>query len=289
MNAMTPLVRSLEPATAGGKPADITVRDMRFARDGRLRRWWMGGDPVATAWFTSLSATFPRGEAYFIESVKAHREGAPPELLEEIRKFIIQEVNHTREHVVLNRIASDAGYDIAKIDKRVEEDMKLLEGRPKILDLASTMALEHFTAMFAHELLRRPEHLKGADAEMVALWRWHAVEEIEHKAVAYDTWLHATKGWSRFRRWKVKSILMLLVTKNFLQHRIEDALDLLAQDGLTGWKIKLRLAHFLLVRPGVVSRIFPAWVSYFLPGFHPWNLDDRYLIEAADKELARRA
>lgn len=286
---MTPLARSLEPATAGGKSAEITVRDMRFARDGRLRRWWMGGDPVATAWFTSLSATFPRGEAYFIESVKAFRDGAPPELLEEIRKFIIQEVNHTREHIVLNRIASDAGYDIAKIDKRVEEDMKLLEGRPKILDLASTMALEHFTAMFAHELLRHPEHLKGADAEMIALWRWHAVEEIEHKAVAYDTWLHATKDWSRWQRWKVKSIIMALVTKNFLQHRIQDALDLLAQDGLKGWKIKLRLAHFLLVSPGVVSRIFPAWVSYFLPGFHPWNLDDRYLIEAADKELARRA
>lgn len=244
----------------------------------------MNGDPVATAWFTALSGTFPRGEAFFIEAVKAHREGVPPRLAEHIRKFIVQEANHTREHLALNRIAADAGYDMAGIDRRVEELLEMTRGRPPIVDLASTMALEHYTAMMAHEFLARPEHFAGADPDVAALWRWHAVEEIEHKAVAYDTWLHATRGWSRWKRWKVKSLTMLIVTKHFLSHRVADTLELLAQDGLTGWRVKLRLAAYLLWRPGVLRRIFPQWVRYFLPGFHPWNHDDSALIAGTATE-----
>lgn len=278
-------------APASRTPADlvITVRDRRFGRDGKRPRWWLGGDPVATAWFNALSGTFPRGEAFFIEAVKAHRDGVPPALAEDIRKFVVQEVNHTREHVAFNRIAAEAGYDMARIDRRVAELLGLLEGRPKILDLASTMALEHFTAMFAHEFLKRPELFAGGEPEATALWRWHAIEEIEHKAVAYDTWRHATRQWSRWKRWKVKSLMMLVVTKNFVLHRVQDTLDLLAQDGLSGWRIKARLARYLLGRNGILRVIVPAWLSYFLPGFHPWNVDDRALIAKAQAELEATA
>ncbi len=265
---------------------DITVRDLRFLRGSAPRRWWLNGDPIATAWFTALSGTFPRGEAFFVESVKAHREGVPPQLDSQIRDFIIQEVNHSREHLALNRLASAAGYDMARIDRRVEESMGLLKGRPVILDLASTMALEHFTAMMAHEFLDHPQHFAGSDPEVANLWRWHAIEEIEHKAVAYDTWLHATRGWSRWKRWKVKALIMSLVTRNFIRHRVADTLDLLAQDGLTGAGVKWRLFAFLFWKPGVLRRIFPAWLAYYLPGFHPWNADDRNLIATAERELA---
>ena len=279
----------LDTEVRGGKlpPVGITIRDLRFLRGAQPQRWWLGGDPFATAWFTALSATFPRGEAFFIEAVKAHREGVSPQLAEQIRAFIVQEVNHSREHLALNRIAEAAGYDLAGIDRHVSELLGQLDGRPAILNLASTMALEHFTAMMAHEFLAHPEHIAGADPEVTALWRWHAIEEIEHKAVAYDTWLHATRDWSRWKRWRVKSMLMLLVTKNFLSHRIRDALGLLAQDRITGAPAKWRLMAFLLWQPGVLRRIFPSWLAYFLPGFHPWNTEDRELIARAEGELGK--
>lgn len=284
MNA--PARIDLERASATPADLDITVRDRRFARELKPRRWWMNGDPVATAWFNALSATFPRGEAFFIESVKAFRDGAPPKLEAEIRAFVKQEINHTREHIVFNKLAEDSGYDVAFIDRRVKEMLEMLDGRPKFLDLASTMALEHFTAMLGHELLKNPVYLDGADGDLGELWKWHAIEEIEHKGVAYDTWLHATRGWSRFRRWRVKSLMMLLVTKNFIKHRVEDTLNLLAQDGLTGAKWKWRLLTYLVVSPGFLRRIFPAWCAFFLPGFHPWNQDDRALIGKSDSEFS---
>ena len=290
MNSTLALAPALEPTVVDRKvptPANlsITVRDRRFGRDSKRSRWWLNDDPVATAWHNALSATFPRGEAFFIESVKAHRDGAPPRLAEEIRAFVKQEINHTREHVAFNRAATEAGYDIAAIDRKVEEMLALIKGRPAILNLAATMALEHYTAMRAQQFLANPAHFAGAEQEAADMWRWHSIEEIEHKGVAYDTWLHATREWSRWKRWKVKSLLMVLVTGRFFKNRIADTLDLLAQDGLTGAKWKWKLAAYLLWKPGIVRQIFPAWLAYFLPGFHPWNHDDRALIGKHDSEF----
>ena len=271
---------------AAPTPGDltITVRDERFNRSTTPRRWW-AGEPFGTAWHNALSATFPRGEAFFIEAVKAHREGADPQLAEEIRAFVKQEINHTREHIAFNRLAEDHGYDIKAIDKRVADMLAMFKGRPEYLNLASTMALEHYTAMMAAEFLGNPAHFKDADPEVRAMWEWHSIEEIEHKGVAYDTWNHATKDWSPWRRYKIRSLMMLIVTARFFKHRWEDTIELLAQDGITGWKAKWGLFKYLTVKPGVVRRIFPAWLAYFKPGFHPWDHDDRALIGKYEGEF----
>ena len=283
---LSPRVR---PSKGSPTPADlaITIRDQRFGRQASPARWWLNGDPIATAWHNALSATFPRGEAFFIESVKAHRDGAPPRLAADIRAFVKQEINHTREHIAFNKASVDAGYQLTAIDRRVAESLDLTRSRPAIVSLAVTMALEHYTAMMAHEFLANPRHFAGAQAESADMWRWHAAEEIEHKGVAYDTWLHATRGWSRWKRWHVKSLMMLIVTRDFISNRVEDALELLAQDGLTGTRVKWRLAAYLLIAPGIFRRVFPAWLGYFLPGFHPWKHDDRALIGSYDSEFSQ--
>ena len=291
MNAPSFLVppgEGVAPAATSAKAESgaLVVRDLRFGRATRPGRWWLARDPVATAWHNALSATFPKGEAFFIESIKACRDGAPPRLAAEIRDFVKQEINHTREHLAFNRAALDAGYDFSRIDAHVDAMLGLTRGRRPEVNLAATMALEHFTAMFAHEFLANPTHFAGGETEVARMWRWHAIEEIEHKGVAFDTYLHATRAWPARRRWVLRCLMMLIVTKNFLVHRFIDALDLLAQDGITGWRAKGRLLAYLTVRPGVLRRIVPAWLSYFKPGFHPWDHDDRALIAQAERELA---
>ena len=186
-------------------PADLTItpRDRRFGRDVGPTRLWHGGGVAATAIYNALSATFPTGEAFFVDSVRAFRDGAPPKLAEEIKAFTTQEVIHSREHLAFNRRATDGGYDLSKLQNRVDERLAMTKSKPPIVSLAATMALEHFTAILAHQLLATPAHLAGADSEAAELWRWHAAEEIEHKGVAYDTWLHATRAWPNYKRWKV--------------------------------------------------------------------------------------
>ena len=265
-------------------PIDLTItpRDRRFGRDEATPRWWHGGDPYGTALYNALSATFPVGEAFFVESVRNFRDGADDRLAGEIKAFTTQEVIHSREHLAFNRRAIDAGYDLSELDVRVEKRLALLRSKPPIASLAATMALEHFTAILAHELLADPRHLAGADPATADLWRWHASEEIEHKGVAYDTWLHATKAWPRSKRWKVKAKVMMLVTRNFVVDRTAGALELLRQDGITGPKAWAGLCWYMWVRPGMMRKIFAAWAKFFLPGFHPWNEDDRALIADYD-------
>ncbi len=274
--------------TTAKTPIDLTItpRDRRFGRDLAQKRWWLNGNPIGSAFHNALSITFPRGEAFFVESVKSFRDGTPPKLAAEIRSFITQEVMHSREHVSFNKRVSEAGYKIDHLEQIVIDTLALTKGRPEILNLAVTMALEHYTAIMAQMMLADDKMFAGADTELADMWRWHAIEEIEHKGVAYDTWLHATRDWTRGKRWRVKTIMMLIVTQRFWTKRWSGTLDLLSQDGITGWKAKARLAWYLVGTPGVLRRLFLPWAAFLLPGFHPWNHDDRALIGKYDSDFA---
>lgn len=267
-------------------PADLTIvpRDLRFGRGSAIRRWWLADNPYATAFYNALSVTFPKGEGFFVDSVRAFRDGAPPRLAGEIQAFTRQEVMHTREHVAFNRHVVDQGYDIGVLERHVDQALALTDGRPAIARLAATMALEHFTAIIAHQLIANPSHLAGADDQAAALWRWHAAEEIEHKGVAYDTWLHATRDWTRAERWKVKALVMLGTTQRFFAGRWRGMMELLRQDGIVGFRAWGPMLAYALFSPGMATKVAGAWLSFFLPGFHPWQHDDRRLIGLAESE-----
>ena len=271
-------------------PSDlvITPRNLRFGREEKRGRWWLGGDPVASAWHNSLSLTFPQGEAFFIDSVRRFRDQVPPKLAEQIDDFVKQEAYHTREHVAFNNQVADAGYDTEAMDDWIR--MRLGETRDQhpVAQLCVTVALEHFTAIFAHQMLKNPHFFAGASDEARRMWLWHAIEEVEHKAVAFDTYLHVTRELKPRRRWMIRSLVFWNVSRNFVRFRSRDALALLRQDGIQGPRAWARLFWYLVGKPGVLRKVFPMWLSYFRPGFHPWMHDDRNLIAAASAELRAR-
>src|SRR5213592_2529280 len=119
-------------ATILPTPSDlsITPRDRRFGRDTTTPRLWHGGRVEATAIYNALSATFPIGETYFVESVRAFRDGAPPKLAEEIKGFTTQEAIHSREHDAFNKRAAQAGYDLSKLEAQVEKRLAITGSRP---------------------------------------------------------------------------------------------------------------------------------------------------------------
>lgn len=276
--------RTSDSATPAGHA--LNIRDQKFCRGERPARWWHSGDPVATAWYNSVSASLPRGEKFFIQVMKYYDDKVPPSMAKELRAFTRQESNHAREHVAFNNLAQSHGYDIESIDKGIEEMLALTKGRPVEFNLAITIALEHFAASISHCLLTDPRYLDGVDEEIAEMWRWHSIEEIEHKGITYDVWLHATREWSTWKRYRVRALLTLLITRRYYKNRVRDALGLLRQDGIAGARAKWLLFKHLWIAPGMMRRMFFDWAKILLPGFHPWKQDDRALIRKFDSPYA---
>jgi predicted metal-dependent hydrolase len=273
---------------ASRSPANLVIqpRNVVFARGRPTARWWNGGNAVATAFYNSLSLTFPKGEAFFIDSVRHFRNQVPPALQVQIDDFIRQEAAHSREHSHFNRQAEDAGYDLAPMETELDARLAELKGNPPVVNLALTVALEHFTAIIAHVCLKHGSHFKGASADAAKLWKWHAIEEIEHKGVAFDTFLAATQHLSTYKRWKFRSLTMLHISYTFLKARLRAMRQFFQQDGIDGPMTWLRTFSYLLVYPGILRQVFPMWLSYFKPHFHPWQHDDRALAAQHEAQLS---
>ena len=270
----------MDKLTTCPTPADLTItpRDLQFDRSASNGRWWHGGDPVATAYFNALSASFPQGETFFIETVRRYRDRTEGKLHEQIAAFIQQEAAHTREHVAFNRLIKAAGYDTSTMDAETRRRVDLARSRHPVVQLAITVALEHFTAIMAHSLLTEPRPMPGAPAEVLRLWQWHAIEEVEHKAVAYDTFLAVTQDLSPLRRWAIRCQVMLLISVQFWHSNFQRMADFFRQDGINTPRTWWRVFKYLWFQPGMMRRIFLPYLSFYRPGFHPWDHDDRQLI-----------
>lgn len=272
-------------------PADLIIRPRALHMDTATPtpRWWLGGDAVGTAVLNALSLTFPEGERFFIQSVKRFAKGAPDALAADIRAFTIQEGAHTREHMAFNAMTARSGYSVEAVEAYANARLDMARARPPLAQLAATMALEHFTAAFAHRLLADPAFLGEAPHSLARLWQWHSIEEIEHKGVAYDVFMHATRDLKPFQRWMIRVRAMALTTILFTGTLRRITLMLLAQDGVTGVKAHLGLFRFLWLKPGLYRRMLADYAAFYRPGFHPWQTDDRNLIAGAEADLALAA
>lgn len=270
-------------AAQSKSPTDlaIPVRNLKFCLDAQSQphRWWHSGDPVPTAFFNSLSATFPDGERFFMDSVRQFRHLAAEPLRSQISDFIGQEAVHSREHRAFNAFAAEGGYDVGALEERTRRTLSISERASAIRQLAATCALEHFTAILAHALLSADSHdLDGAPDEARRLWSWHAMEELEHKAVAYDTFQLATCGWSAPRRYFLRTVVMLVSTILLFWTVGSNMAMLYRQDGINTPGTWWRTIKYLVAKPGALRRTFRPYLTYYRPGFHPWDHDDRHLL-----------
>ena len=158
-------------------------------------------DVIASHLIASLSAVFPDGEDFFVRSVRNYRDQIDdPELKRQVAGFIGQEAMHGREHRALNDRLSVLGYATKRVEALTKWGLETRERLlPPISNLAATAALEHFTATFAEVLLSSEEAREQVGDTVVRdILLWHALEESEHKAVAFDVY-KAVGGSERLR------------------------------------------------------------------------------------------
>ena len=236
---------------------------------------WNGGGEHWTQFMNTLSIFFPAGERFFMKSVRNYRNQIiDAELKKAVSAFIGQEAFHTREHEEYNEAMANAGIPVNELEGQVQTLLDFVDEKlPNSVKLAVTVSLEHLTAMLADVVMGDERFMKDADPHYKALWQWHAMEETEHKGVAYDVYETAMgKGlkayairtsvflaanvifWSLFYRY------YYLVVKSRGEHK-----------NIKGWAKSFRLQFG---RGGVFPTLFGDWLSFFKFSFHPWDINN---------------
>jgi predicted metal-dependent hydrolase len=253
----------------------LTVRKLNVDLSEGFPRHWLGGDVYRTAFMNALSMSFPLGEQMFIDSVRAAPLEAitDPALRAEVKDFVGQEASHRFVHQQYNAELARQGFDYtleASLKVRVERIRKL----PVTHRLAITCALEHYTAMLADYLLRHPEWLKDAAPQLRTLWAWHAAEELEHKAVAFDVYRAAGGGYWKRVSW------YLHVSLIFWRDTSLQTLHNLRRDRAV-WRLGTwtSAARAWFGRKGLAWHLLKPGLDYLSPRFHPWQHDNRALLQ----------
>ena len=279
--------------------ASFPVRRMNFNFD-TVPEYWMGGNAGLTHFMTALSALFPAGEKFFIDSVRAVRYHSMlknnADLQKEISAFIGQEAMHTHEHVGFNASAQKFGHDVDALERHtdtvIQTTRKFMAKLAKpigitqeMVDLTTTTALEHFTATIASQLLSN-SHIQElmTDDTMKTMWLWHAIEENEHKAVAYDVFKGVFGKGLRAYALRTSSLVISMVILFFIQNYF--LWRLLKQDKQLNLE-NLRMIYRYAYSPskGIITGMGKEMLLYFNPNFHPNDFDTTTLLNTWKAKL----
>jgi predicted metal-dependent hydrolase len=245
-----------------------------------IPRYWFGGSAVATHLANGLNLLFPDGERFFVRSVRYYAQALEddPMLKHEVRGFYAQEGSHAREHQRFFEVLEAQGYPIQDFLSEFRKSLESMSALfPPSVQLAGTAAAEHFTAIMANHALEL-RVLDEAHPTMRHLLLWHATEEIEHKAVAFDVFQKVSGSY-------LVRVLGIAFASLFLAYWWQRATRmLLRHDGVTREDVrreKARIAELHEQRGNVVTDVFLRGIAeYVRPGFHPWQKDDLHLAEA---------
>jgi predicted metal-dependent hydrolase len=249
---------------------DETFRDVprHFAKDGDL---------VSSHLVTALSSVFPDGEDFFVRSVRHFRDQiTDPVLKRQVAGFIGQESVHGREHRAFNAHLATLGYPTRFVERVTRAGLALRwRVLPAKSNLALTAALEHFTATLAELVMTDEETRDAFGHEAVRyLFLWHALEESEHKAVAFDVY-RAVGGTERMRVWTMKVIRIAFLVGIVVQMVLS-----LAKDPATYERGRLRRSLQGIGGSKLASRqLWDQLREYDRPGFHPNDRDTNALVE----------
>lgn len=249
-----------------------------------LPRHWFADAPGLTHVANGLNLIFPHGERFFVRSVKHYLDQLDdPELENQVRGFFGQEGSHAREHEAFFRRLESQGYDVQSFLGFYTRSARWLEDHfPPALNLAITAAAEHFTASLGEHALT-DGILDEAHPVMRDLLRWHAAEEIEHKAVAYDVLMRVHPGYAN------RMLGLCLGSVLLVGYWVIGSVMLMRQEDMTSDRKRGLRRDLRRQRQGVVRGVFwRAIRSYIRRDFHPMDHDNLHLAEAEIEAMADR-
>ena len=232
-------------------------------------RYWFAGDPFLTRMFDALSLTFPDGERYFIQSVRLFRDQIQdPDLKQRVADFIRQEAQHGIAHDKMNQVMKDQGMPVDQFIQRLNKVFKFeLKYRSPQYNIAMTAAAEHLTTLMAETFYGEKDTLQDAHPYVRALFAWHAIEEMEHRDVAFDVMQQVGNVPEVTRK-----MALVLTTGLMFGFTLYRANVMLRCDGFNRTqrlKMNVRGLQWLFGKQGKLRKMQSQYRDWFKPDFHP--------------------
>ena len=150
-----------------------------------------------------VSLTLPYLEPYLVRTMReALKHCTDPEVAQEVRQFIGQEAQHYRQHAILNDIIRSISPELEGL-RTIEEQMdadyqRFTRTKSLKFNLAYAEGFEAATfaggrKIFEFRIFDRLESLQGSD--LLKLFKWHALEEVEHRTVTFNIYQHLYGGY----------------------------------------------------------------------------------------------
>jgi len=254
----------------------FTSQPLKLDWDQELPYYWNDGSPFKTHWLNSLNINFPDGERFFIDSLKAHGHAVTdPAQLVDFNTFVKQENWHGHVHAQYTQWLEQQGLPAQAAAQRQHKFWSHLRTCwSDRMCLTATVCIEHITAVNAEYLLRYRTALRRMHPHFETIWRWHAVEEIEHKSVAMNIW-QLVDGGVNHRRW-----VMLLVYVCYMYHVMKNTVIFLRSDGqLWKWRtLKDAVAVLFDRQCGVFWTVTCAVLEFMRRDWHPDHRDHSILL-----------
>jgi|TARA_Y100000748_G_scaffold235989_1_gene199994 hypothetical protein len=266
-------------ANNNSESIDIKPRRMAFDTETPMKKYTFNNNSLVSTFFYALSALFPDGERFFIHSVRNFKDDITDEKMKaDIKGFIGQEAHHGISHEALNKAIGDMGFPMQAITDRLHKRVAFLKTLSRERQLALTVAMEHFTASLAEFLLKNPEAMDTVDPTVRKMMLWHAVEEIEHKAVAFDVYRAFVN--KEFMR---KRIMVVAVGGLFCRLAYYQFLLLKSDRHFPSWREWKEATQFFWGKKGILRDNVKGLREFFHTGFHPSDIDQNYLINDWEK------
>jgi predicted metal-dependent hydrolase len=245
-------------------------------------KYFYHGNSILSSLFIALTSIFPEGEKQFVLSVRHFQDRVTdPKQMKEVRAFIGQESHHAHTHQNFNeQIEEQWGYPISEfVQSQANRQKRVHRKFSKEAQLGLTSALEHLTAILSNQIIINRKILEVDYPEFAELFTWHAIEEIEHKGVAFD--LYKTIGGDE----KTRKKMLVLGSIGFVCHLTELVIKMHIRDRhMPSFKEFKQAFKSLFGKQGIVRKMWPDYKDYYRADFHPWDHDNSNLIEDWENE-----
>lgn len=249
------------------------------------QKFWLDNCPVKTFFANTLSLIIPEAEKFFINSVRTfYNDIHHPALKSAAKKFIQQEANHRRAHTAYNQQIIQQFYpnlSLKLFNFPLPSLFAIMFG--KKMRLAMSAVGEHFTAVLADFELRTSKIFDRAPNEIVTLWHWHCLEEIEHKSVVFDVLKHVKVGYIRrtIGFFAMSCFIFSAFCRVFYYMAKQEKLH-------KNWLFFKYTLKFFWKDPGLFSKSIKPYFAYLRPSFHPWQQDNKDLIVQWESRLKEK-